>query len=405
MVKFINGIAKAILVVLVLLLLWMNYALYDSPSFKEQSGAEVNVDVYRQLTFLERRLKAGEGQKMQRIFPEGFVFINVLYGLAWTNVLDDVDADTELYLKGIAEVDWALSELESETGKQIFTADLPLPYGAYYYGWTTYLLGRKLSVQPKALVDSTDVLQFRQNCRIISEALDRSALPYLESYRGQIWPADIMTSIAALKIHDALFEELYSANISAWVTQVKDHLDPETGLIPHSVGNTYVITYGPARGSSQSLILTFLFEIDELFAKDQYQRYKELFVTSKFGLPGIREYPMGTEGFGDIDSGPVILEVGGAASIVGQRLAGIAKDWDTYEGLRNAIEMFGVAYTWGEEKKYILGELPMVDAFTAWSNSMETSSMYAEARFNWRWKFQLLTLGLAAVLLLLLSRK
>ena len=137
MIKFIKGIAKAILVVLVLVLLWMNYALYDSPSFNEEQGAVVNTDVYHQLNFLEGRLKAGEGEKMQRIFPEGFVFINVLYGLAWTNVLEDVEADIELYQKGIAEIDWVLSELESERAKQIFTADLPLPYGAYYHGWTT----------------------------------------------------------------------------------------------------------------------------------------------------------------------------------------------------------------------------------------------------------------------------
>ena len=67
--------------------------------------------------------------------------------------------------------------------------------------------------------------------------------------------------------------------------------------------------------------------------------------------------------------------------------------------------MFGVAYTWGDEKKYILGELPMVDAFTAWSNSIENSADIVQAKANWRLKFQLWTLGLAVVMLLLLSRK
>ena len=73
MVKFLKFIANSILIVVVLVLLWMNYAMYHNPSFSEEQGVLVNTDVVHQLNFLEAKLKAGEGAKMQRLFPEGFV--------------------------------------------------------------------------------------------------------------------------------------------------------------------------------------------------------------------------------------------------------------------------------------------------------------------------------------------
>jgi len=399
MVKFLKFIAKSILIVVVLVLLWMNYAMYHNPSFSEEQGVLVNTDVVHQLNFLEAKLKAGEGAKMQRLFPEGFVFINVLYGLTWCNVLQGVDSDTELYKRGVAEIDRTLAELHSEKCTQIFPEDLPLPYGAFHFGWTTYLQGNRLALQPEGERDTAQVLDFKYRCTIIAEAIGSSELPYLESYRGQIWPADMMTSIASLKIHDSLFDELYAADRKAWIAESKLYFDPETGLIPHSIGDNFGVKYGKARGSSQSLILTFLFEIDSSYAADQYKIYKDLFLTTRFGLPGVLEYPDGDIGSGDIDSGPVILGVGGSASIVGQRLAGIAEDWNTYAGLRNSVELFGAAYTFKENKKYVFGQLPMADAFIAWSNSIETSPRIVQEQSDWRWKFQLWTAGLAVVLM------
>jgi hypothetical protein len=387
MLSLLKELFKVTLATLIAILLWANLALYYRPSFESFGESSINADVYHQLNFLEAKLKAGEGQKMQRLFPEGFVFINVLYGLTWCNVLAQADHASPVYTHGISEIDRTLAALNSNEGKRIFPKDLPLPYGAFYHGWTTYLLGSKLLIQSDSDRDNAEVVSFKDKCLQIKVALDSSAVPYLESYRGQIWPADMMTLLVALRIHDELFEEEYSEVISTWVNETKEFLDPSTGLIPHSIGREGDRRSG-ARGSSQSLILTLLFDIDEDYAAEQYASYKELFQDSRFGLPGIREYPKGVLGKGDVDSGPVILEIGGAASIVGQQLAGKANDWDLYCGLRNSIEFFGVSFTIKEKKRYVLGQLPMVDAFVAWSNSIETSPIVVGETSNWRLKFQ-----------------
>jgi hypothetical protein len=116
------------------------------------------------------------------------------------------------------------------------------------------------------------------------------------------------------------------------------------------------------------------------------------------GLPGVRENKRGYGGKGDIDSGPLIWGIGGAASIVGQRTMALHGKWDTYLGLRNSIESFGAAYTYQGKKKYVFGLLPMADAFIAWSN-VSAKETDIRSLGLWRWKFQLGSLLIALLLI------
>jgi len=42
--------------------------------------------VRRQLAFLRAALEDGAGEQAQRLFPEGYFFIHVLYGLSWVEL-------------------------------------------------------------------------------------------------------------------------------------------------------------------------------------------------------------------------------------------------------------------------------------------------------------------------------
>jgi hypothetical protein len=90
-------------------------------------------------------------------------------------------------------------------------------------------------------------------------------------------------------------------------------------------------------------------------------------------MAGIREFPHGKSGSGDIDSGPVIWGIGGAASIVGQRTMALYGEEAIAAELRNSIEAFGFGKSIGSKKNYLLGVLPMADAFIAWSNAVEVT--------------------------------
>ena len=218
--------------------------------------------------------------------------------------------------------------------------------------------------------------------------------------------------MASLHLYKEIFEKenkeetrskiaKYDRVTKEWIEKVKTRLDSTTGLIPHLSEETQGFTDETARGSSQSLMLNFLPNISADFANSQYEIYKNLFVEERFGLNGIREYPKNKKGEGDIDSGLIVLGIGGAASIVGQRAAAQNNDWTLYHELRNCIETFGATYTFKKQKKYIFGQLVMVDAFAAWSNSVEHSDSYARMNENWRKKVQVFLFLIIGVLIFL----
>ena len=169
----------------------------------------------------------------------------------------------------------------------------------------------------------------------------------------------------------------------------------EYGLLPHSVHWKTGAIEESSRGSSQCLMLNFLLEIDPVFADGQFKIFKSKFLDYRIGLPGIREYPKGKVGYGDIDSGPVIWGIGGAASIVGQRTMALYGEETVAIGLRNSIESFGLGYSSNKTKDYLFGVLPIADAFIAWSNAVEAhKSQKLFTDNNWRWKTQLLSLSI-----------
>ncbi|TAE00180.1 MAG: hypothetical protein EAZ97_06815 [Bacteroidetes bacterium] len=358
----------SIFLLIFLLVFLINYQLYDSPKVDNSKTGKLNEDVLFQLHFLKTQMQAGTAEQMQNIYPEGFFFSHVLYGLACTDLLKNADLTHFQYLT--REIDWTLAQLESEKAKEIFPIYLPLEYGAFYVGWKNYLLGKKLSSTNKP--DSLDIQKFQKNCEKIYEAYHKTDTLFLESYTGAIWQADNVVCMANLAMADRLFGTKYQGFIKFWVEKMKKHLDPKTNLIPHSAFLESGKMNEGARGSSQSLMLNFLPEIDSVFAKSQFLQFKKLFLDYRLGLPAVREYPKNSQGEGDIDSGLIIFDMGSAASIVGIRAFAQNGDSDMAWQIRNCVEAFGFPLIYEEKKSYLFGILPIADVFIAWANAHET---------------------------------
>lgn len=388
------------LVLLLLLLAYLNYRLYYQPTFELVGGRAVNQDLLHHARFLKARLHHGAAEEMQQLYPEGFVYLNALYGLTWVELAAGVPDTTAVYREALTEVSWAVRAIDSPTGRSTFEQDLPIPYGAYYTGWSTYLLGRYLAVQPTARRDTADVRQFEQGCAHIAQGISQTATPYPESYSDAAWPADGVVCLAALATHDRVLPPRYQPAIRQWLTQVDTHLD-SLGLIPHKTDAQTGAVVQAAMGASQSQILNFLFEVDSAYARQHFLRYRQHFLTSRFGLPGMRESAQEAPNAEHIDSGPVLLDVGGAASIVGRRVMQRYGDHTTAIGLRNSIEAFGIPLVIGGQKRYLLGQLPIADAFIAWSNSLEVNRAM-ESSASWRLQFQGISALVAIGVLLML---
>ncbi len=124
--------------------------------------------------------------------------------------------------------------------------------------------------------------------------------------------------------------------------------------------------------------------------------YCKNYKDSHFGLPFFREYAKNMpQGEGDIDSGPVIWNVGAVASLMAQKAAKLNGDYITANALRNESECFGFTYTNSTDKFYLGGQIPIADCFLAWCNADNAAHETAlNQTFFWRLPFQFCSLFL-----------
>ncbi len=125
--------------------------------------------VRRQLTFLRAALDGGAGDQAQSLFPEGYFFLHALYGLSWVELgMRAPDGERSAALR---EARWALARLESPPGRAPFSADLTPPHGVFYRGWTNWLRGGTLALQPSARRDPAELRRFADDSAALAGAL------------------------------------------------------------------------------------------------------------------------------------------------------------------------------------------------------------------------------------------
>ncbi len=340
----------------------LNARLYAEP---EQDG------VRAQLRFLHAALDRGAAHRMQTLFPEGFFFTHELYGLAWIDQGLAVPAGDLLRREALREARRALGHVVSEDGRRPFSATIDPPFGIFYEGWSNWLHAGLLRIESPAERDPADVAAFEQDCDIIAQAFDSAPTPFLVSYPDQAWPVDSVVAIASLRAHDAILPPRFGATIDRWLMETKKRLDPATGLIPHRVDPLTGQPLETARGTSQSMINRFLVEIEPVWAGEQYERFRRIFVVTRLGLPGVREFPDGVAGSADVDSGPLLLGVSMSASVVAAGAARLHGDRELAAALYGTMESLGLPLTLSGQKRYALGIVPVGDAFIAWSTGAQ----------------------------------
>jgi hypothetical protein len=395
-----------IISLITLLILWINIQLQT----ENHNISEKRTDVVRQLNFLESELRNNNlGDRMQQIFPEGYVFVNALYGLSWCELaLSDSLYKKEIKNKALGEALYAYHELDSYAGKMPFDMYLNPEYGIFYCGWKNYLLSKILCIDTTFQDHEIYIALFTSACDSIKSALDNSESPFLESYFNQAWPADMFVAMASLSNYDKIFIPKYEVTIKGWLEKVKMRLDPITQMIPHKVDpNTGKCIQG-ARGCSMSLVLRMLAEIEKEYATSQFNLFKSSFVETTFGLPSVREYPKGQPGSGDIDSAPVIFGVGFSATIMSIGTLSLFNCYNLSDKQYKTVNAFGFEFSAGNKKRYLFGQLPVADAFISWGRASSLKYMKDPSKYpsdNWRLKFHLISFFIITLFWFLFFRK
>jgi hypothetical protein len=171
----------------------------------------------------------------------------------------------------------------------------------------------------------------------LSRRLQRAGDSLLETYPGEVYVPDNLVAAAALALLRRCEGRGDDPEVSRFLDRLNDsHRDPANGLFVFAPGQS-------ARGSGAAWTAYFLSFVDPALAADQFDRLFDGF--GAFGGVAVREWPVGTNRPGDVDSGPLLF--GLSPSATGFAMAGPAlrNDEAAARKLRLTAETVGV--TWG----------------------------------------------------------
>lgn len=241
---------------------------------------------------------------------------------------------------------------------------------ALYFGHLNLMLG----LYQQATGDDGFEAENTAITRALHRAIMLSPTRNVASYPGQIWPADNSVVMASLAVYDRTHGTDYAEAARAWTAWIRDHFLDENGLMHSEV---HPVTHEPIdgpRGCSIAWTIQFASYFDPRFAAEQYTALKQHMAGGLAGVGLFRERPGDrTTGPGDIDSGPLFLGYGVAASGLAYGAAVATGDGPTARRLREVIEVFGCDTRSGDERHYRVFS-PLSDALVLFAETVGSPS-------------------------------
>lgn len=200
-------------------------------------------------------------------------------------------------------------------------------------------------------------------CEAMSRRILESDCLNLPTYPGEdIYIPDMLVTIVALSDYAKLNDGKYKDAVELWIQRAKSEwIDPETGLLRSFLPlNGDTSAKSPIKGSYSTLNTYYLTQIDEEFAKEQYEHLKEVFLKDSW-LTGFKEYPYGGGFLGmDVDAGPIIFGLSPSGTAFGIGCATYFDDTNLRKHLMKTAEIAGHTISWDDKRQYLLANIALV---------------------------------------------
>lgn len=217
-------------------------------------------------------------------------------------------------------------------------AALDILQGHAYLGYTNLALSMLRSHDPNTpfsrLNDQLTDFFIRQ----LSEA------PHgmIETYPGEAYPADLAAVIGSIGLYDQATGQDHGKLLIKLIRQFRQKfVDPATGLVFQAVEASSGLPVDKPRASGTALSAYFLSFVDLEATKSIFQSVAKHQQVTIAGFTGIKEYPKGQEGYGDIDSGTLIFGASPSATLFAIGGARLLGDQKLYQDLYDTVEFFG----------------------------------------------------------------
>jgi hypothetical protein len=206
----------------------------------------------------------------------------------------------------------------------IDSLDTTSPNGhAAYLGYLNLLLATQHLIDPAA---PTAALHTRISAALEARLL-ASPIGLIQTYPYECYPIDNAAGIASLALRDRSAHGTISPPVRRWLDEFASRWrHAPTGLLYQAVDETSGQPTDYPRGSGTNLAAYFLSFADPSLARALFHSANASLAQSSFGFTALREYPIGIDGPGDIDSGPLLA--GWSISSTGFSLAGCRQSGD-----------------------------------------------------------------------------
>lgn len=314
------------------------------------SGFLLNRSIENQIHYIDKQLKNGADDDLQKRYPEGKIFSNSIFTLS---LIEYNKKHSYSSNENSIVVDRCVQRLLEKNTSAYFPSNVNPQYGSFYNGWINLVL--KSYIESSSFEFSKikeQVLEANKQFekRIANAQLD--SVRILESYNKAYWPADNLVAIASL---DDSLKNLKQQ----WLQKLLD--ESETNLIHHIGSKKHQI-----RGTSQSLIIY----LTSLFDRESAQEFNKAFLDrlsdNFLGADLICEYEGNSDGYMDVDSGPIVFGYGSVATLMNVKTqAALANSsskntWALLNSISIPINLFGKKY-------YLFQQELMLDVFMLWA--------------------------------------
>lgn len=175
--------------------------------------------------------------------------------------------------------------------------------------------------------------------RHLEGAMSRSPSRLLPSYGRRVWPADNEVLAAALLL--ATRRAPGSTSTERALTELRQTLDrlEATGLPPAEVDFVSAAEVDVPRGCALAWTVAMrgLSSVSE--AATLYERFRSGYFVHSGPLAGFREWPRGVDRPADVNSGPIVLGMGVAASGIGLGAARLADQPEDVRALSTSAQI------------------------------------------------------------------
>lgn len=200
-------------------------------------------------------------------------------------------------------------------------------------------------------------------CATMNRRLLASPGLNLQTYPSEyVYIPDVLVAIVALKLYSRQYGEKYYSTIQQWLDNMKaNHLSDSSGLIASMVIPDFD---GPncvtVKGSYTALSCYYLTFVDEDFAREQYEKFKALFL-KKRPIAGFKEYSYKSPVWAmDIDAGPIIFGLSPSGTAFGIGPVTYFGDTAIRKQFLRTAEMAGTTVTCRDKSHYLLADIALV---------------------------------------------